>query len=232
MKIIPALDVYKNKFIRLKKGKYSKKFLKRKKISKFINFFLINNHKLINLINLSGAESGKIKNEGFINKIIKSLLKKNIKFNIGGGIRSNKSIAKYLNKGASGIILGTRILNDIKFLKNILKIYKDKIIVSLDLNKFKIMISGWKKKSKYSFLEYIDILKKYKNKIIITNIKRDGSLKGVEKKFIKKIKSIVKKNIFKKIIFSGGFKGGSDFNFLKKMKVYRYISGSYFYRII
>ncbi|MGX7582517.1 HisA/HisF-related TIM barrel protein [Candidatus Vidania fulgoroideorum] len=228
MEIIPAIDIYKKKIVRLLKGNYKKIFFCKKKIKNFINYFIKNKIKKVNIIDLEGALLGKIKNKKLILKIIKKLKKKKIKSQIGGGIRKISDIKYYLNNGANKVILGTAIIKNLKFFKFVLKKFKNKIIISIDIKNKKIMLRGWKKKYK-TIKEFIKKINFYKNKIIITNINKDGTLKGVDFIFINKIMKIIKKN---EIIFSGGYvkKNYKKLSKIKRLK--GYIVGKYIYKKI
>ncbi|MGX7576899.1 HisA/HisF-related TIM barrel protein [Candidatus Vidania fulgoroideorum] len=227
MILIPALDFYKKKILRLKNGNFKKKFLF-KNFKNVKKFFIKKSFKYVNLIDLEGAKKGKIKNFKIIGKFIKFFNKKKTKVNVGGGIRNTKSINFYLKKGANKIILSTKVIKNILFLKKINKKYGKKIIISLDIKKKYIMLEGWKKKY-CSFKKYYKKIKNFYNGyIIVTNINSDGSNKGINKGFINYIIKITKN---RKIIFSGGYKK-KYFNFLLKKKIYAYISGRYIYKKI
>ncbi|MGX7577299.1 HisA/HisF-related TIM barrel protein [Candidatus Vidania fulgoroideorum] len=226
MKIIPAIDIYKKKIIRLNKGNYKNKYFFKKKIKNFINFFIKKKIKIINIIDLEGALKGKKSNKTMIIKIIKQMNKYKIKTQIGGGIRKMRDIKYYINHGASKVILGTRAINDKKFLKTSIKKYKSKIIISLDVRKNKIMTNGWKKQT-YNLNKFIKHIN-FKNTLLITNITRDGTLKGIDFNFILNIKNKVKNTI----IFSGGYSGRKDFIKLKKLNIKFYVVGKYFYKKI
>ena len=86
-----------------------------------------------------------------------------------------------------------------KSVKRLAEKYENKIYVSLDIKDNIVMIKGWKEKSE---LTLEDILTMYnQSKIrgyVITDIKNDGMLKGLNinfiKKTIKKIESTNEKN--------------------------------------
>ncbi|WP_458659031.1 HisA/HisF-related TIM barrel protein [Candidatus Vidania fulgoroideorum] len=232
MIIIPALDIYKNNIVRLTKGNYNKVFKLKKSINKILDYFLKNKFNLINIIDLEGALKKKITNKKKIVKLISFFLDKKIKCCIGGGIRNKKSIKYYISKGAHKIILGTKILKNINFFREIYNKYKKKILISIDIYKNKIMINGWKKKNKISLKKYLKKISFYKKKIIFTNINRDGTLKGVDIKFIK---NILNNNLGKKrCIFSGGFSGEKDIIKIKNEcgSLFGYIVGKYIYNKI
>ncbi|MGX7589460.1 HisA/HisF-related TIM barrel protein [Candidatus Vidania fulgoroideorum] len=229
MQIIPAIDIYKKKIVRLLKGNFNKIHYFKKKFKNFLKYFLKNKIKNINLIDLEGALKKKTKNKKLISSIIKKLKKNKINSNIGGGIRKIKTIKYYLNIGANKIILGTAVIKNISFFKKIYYKYKKKIMISLDIKKGHIMLNGWKEKY-INLKKFMKKIKFYKNEIIVTNIDKDGTLKGIDLKFNKKILKIIKKN---KIIFSGGYLN-KNYTKIKNMskRIKGYIIGKYLYKKI
>ena len=100
--------------------------------------------------------------------------------------------------------------------------YINKIYVSLDIEEGHVMLKGWKQKSN---LKIDDVLKTYfGTKIkgyVITDIKNDGMLKGLDIEFIKKLslKIYQKNNLTKKIILAGGLTDYKDLNNLNKINL-------------
>ena len=119
--------------------------------------------------------------------------------------------------------------------KKLSKTYKNKIYVSLDIKDNNVMVNGWKQASKLS-LE--DILRLYRDTeirgFIITDIRNDGMLKGLDTIFVKntinKINNI--NSVDKKIVIAGGLTNYSDLRSLKKLSLKNIegiISGKSFY---
>ncbi|MGX7582799.1 HisA/HisF-related TIM barrel protein [Candidatus Vidania fulgoroideorum] len=229
MKIIPSIDIYKNNIVRLLRGDFKKLTVYNIKLKKLLKYFIKKKIRLINLIDLEGAKKKKIINKKKICKIINIMKYYNIKCNVGGGIRKYKHIKYYIKKGAKKIILGSNALKK-DFILKLIKNYKKKIIISVDIFNNNVMLESWKKKSLYYKEFFNKVLKYYKGTFIVTNIKLDGTKKGININFLKKIIKIVKNY---KIIFAGGFSGKKDIKKLKKNKIYKnikgYIVGKYIY---
>ncbi len=56
-----------------------------------------------------------------------------MKVEIGGGIRNDETVDKYINIGVSRVILGTAAVKDSAFLKRAVNKYGDKIAVGVDI---------------------------------------------------------------------------------------------------
>ena len=121
---------------------------------------------------------------------------------------------------------------EVKLLSNI---YKKRIYVSLDVKDDQIMIRGWKEKSSLDLERLLEIYNdSYIKGYVITDIKNDGMLRGLNTEFIKKINKTIelKNNSNKTTILAGGLTSYEDLknlNNLKLKNVEGIISGKSFY---
>ena len=154
--------------------------------------------KIIHIVDIDGAITGRPKNTDLIMKIIKAL---KIKIQVGGGLRHEKDIKRYLRADVKRVILSTLAVTNEKFLKKVLTKYKDKIVVGVDVKDDRLAVKGWKNVTNIKAIDFIKKLEKLGVKrIIYTDIKRDGVLKGPN---IKGILEVLK-NTNMKVIISGG----------------------------
>ena len=141
MKIFPAIDIKDKKCVRLIKGDFKRKTeysispINQAKKLKKIGF------KNLHIIDLDGALIGKTINQEIIKEIASKF---DFKIEVGGGIRSLKSIETYLNAGADKVILGSAAIKNKEFLKEACSKYKNKIALGLDAKNGKLSVSGWR----------------------------------------------------------------------------------------
>ena len=176
MIIFPAIDIKGGKCVRLLKGsfdeitKYNKSPLDQAK--EFSNLGFNNVH----IIDLDGAQKENPINENLIKEISKI---KNIKIQVGGGIRSLERIKKLLDFGIDKVILGTAAIESIDFLKTACKKFNNKIALSIDVRDGFIALSGWKKQTDILATDFIKKINKINlSRIIYTDINRDGTKTG------------------------------------------------------
>lgn len=214
MILIAAVDIKAGKAVRLTGGDLKKYTVYFDNPLQAAMLWKSQGVQFLHVVDLEGAVTGQLKNF----KSIKAICQKiDIPVEVGGGIRKEAEIKKILATGAERVVLGTTAATDKIFLKKILKRFKDKIIVSVDAVNGKVAVKGWKDKLK---IDAISLIKEFKslgiNQIIYTDIKRDGTLKGV--------RSDIAKNILKKtgmnIIFGGGISSIEDIIELKKLEKY------------
>ena len=224
MIIIPAIDIIDGKPVRLYKGDYNKKELVGDSILEIAKSFEKANCSYIHIVDLDGAKQGELVNLDIILEVIK-----NIKVNVevGGGIRNIESIEKLINGGASRVILGTSAIEDLDFLKEVIKNYGEKIVVSIDCKDGFLCGRGWLSNT---VINYIDFAKKLEDigvkNIIVTDISKDGTLEGPNLDMLKELKSSV--NI--DITASGGIRDINNIKELKKLNVYGAITGKAIYK--
>jgi phosphoribosylformimino-5-aminoimidazole carboxamide ribotide isomerase len=198
MQIIPAIDLRKGKCVRLIMGDVRDETVYSNEPVAMAKLWQVKGARLIHIVDLDGAFSGRPKNMETIIKIIKAL---RAKVQVGGGIRSEKNIRRYLKAGAKRVILSTSVISSEKFLENMVKKYKDKIVVGVDAKDGYVAAKGWKDITKINAIEFI---KKIESKgvktIVYTDINRDGVMIGPNFKGIINVLKNTKMNV----IISGG----------------------------
>ena len=232
MQIIPAIDLKDNKCVRLSKGVDDSSKIFNNDPEEQAIFFENAGCKKLHVVDLDAAFGRPDINISSINKIRNSI---NIPIQLGGGIRTNLDADRYFNLGIDNLIIGSMSVKNPKSVKRLAEKYENKIYVSLDIKDNIVMIKGWKEKSELTLEDILTIYNQSKIRgYVITDIKNDGMLKGLNinfiKKTIKKIESTNEKN--KELILAGGLTNYDDLNELKKLNsesIEGIISGKSFY---
>ena len=139
MEIFPAIDLKNGEAVRLTQGDYNNVKVYFKNPVEVLEYFTKNNSKNLHIVDLDGASSGKLENFKTIEKLVKN---SNFFIQVGGGIRDEERVKKYLDLGVSRIILGTAAIENPEFLENMINKYKDKIAVSIDAKNQKVAVNG------------------------------------------------------------------------------------------
>ncbi len=211
MKLIPAIDLKNNKCVRLTEGKKNTSTVYNDNPIDQAKFFEQEGSERIHIVDLDAAfGQPEINKKTILN--IKKIIK--IPIQLGGGIRNNKDVEFWINNNIEYLVIGSMAVKEVEKTLSIINLYEDKIYISLDQLKEKIMVSGWTEKTK---LDYKDVIKIYnKSKIrgfVFTDISRDGMMSGLNISLIEKNLSIVKK----KMIVGGGLSNYTDLEELKKI---------------
>ena len=192
MQIIPAIDLKDNKCVRLSEGKDESSVVFNNDPEKQAIIFEEMGCKKLHIVDLDAAFGRIDINLSSIKKIRNSI---KIPIQLGGGIRSIKNAERYFDLGINNLILGSMSIYNPDEVRLLSETYKQKIYISLDVKEDNIMIKGWKEESK---LKVNDLINMYKEEAIkgyvLTDIKNDGMLKGLDIKFVKKIISKIQKD--------------------------------------
>ncbi|MBQ5911325.1 MAG: 1-(5-phosphoribosyl)-5-[Clostridia bacterium] len=223
MNIFPAIDLFEGKAVRLFKGDYNQMTVYSEQPEKVALYFKECGAEYIHLVDLEGAKSGETPNFQTVKKIIEA---SGLKAEIGGGVRSEAVIEKYINAGAYRVILGTAAATDHQFLERVAKKYGEKIAVGCDLLDGKVATKGWTDTTNETGEEFFSRVEKLGIKTVIcTDISRDGTMKGTNLELYRTLSQKFSIDI----IASGGVTDMSDVENLNKMNIYGAILGKAIY---
>ncbi|MBR3768641.1 MAG: 1-(5-phosphoribosyl)-5-[Clostridia bacterium] len=223
MIILPAIDMFDKKAVRLYKGDYKQMTVYSDNPVEIALDFKASGAEFIHLVDLEGAKDGTTPNIDIVEKIIKET---GLKAEIGGGIRSKEVLERYLSIGVSRVILGTAAVNDREFLLWAVEKYGEKIAVGADIKDGFVAIKGWVEKSDISCFDFFSDMEKIGVKTVIcTDISKDGAMQGTNRELYKELSE--KFNI--DIVASGGVSSIDDIKALCEMKLYGAIVGKAYY---
>lgn len=223
MKILPAIDLFNGKAVRLFKGDYNQMTVYSENPVEIALDFKKKGAEWIHIVDLEGAKSGDTPNIDTVKAIVE---KSGLKAEVGGGVRSMKIIEKYLSIGVSRVILGTSAVTDRDFLKQAIIKFGDKIAVGVDIKDGYVAIKGWIEKSRFTAMEFcLDMQNLGVKTIISTDISKDGAMQGANHELYKELSNNLKINI----IASGGVSSMQDVTRLIEQKVYGAIIGKAYY---
>ena len=222
MQILPAIDIFEKKAVRLFKGDYNQMTVYGTPLE-IASGFVAKGASYIHLVDLEGAKKGEPSNFETVKSVISSV---NIPCEIGGGIRNITTVEKYAEAGADRIILGTSAVSDKAFLKQAVSEFGRKIAVGVDARDGIVAISGWTQQSGIPTLEFIgEMLSIGIDTIICTDISKDGALAGTNTALYRDILSKYEL----KLIASGGVTTIDDVSELRKAGAYGAILGKAIY---
>ena len=185
MQIIPAIDLKGGNCVRLKQGEMSKETLFSTHPAEVAKRWESLGSKMLHIVDLEGAVTGEPQNRDAINQILKEVA---VPLQLGGGIRSIKTIEHYLSLGVKRVVLGTIAYQCPSLLEEACRKFPHQIVVSIDARDGKIAIEGWKETTAKGAT---DLVKSLENKgveaIVFTDIKRDGMMGGANIKSIKEM---------------------------------------------
>jgi phosphoribosylformimino-5-aminoimidazole carboxamide ribotide isomerase len=221
MIIFPAIDLKDGKAVRLYKGDMKSAKIYSENPLNIAKEFEDMGAEWLHMVDLNGAFKGTPVNLKAIEEIRKNT---SLKIQLGGGIRDEDTIKRYLDLGINRLILGSIAAKDPEYVINLAEKYP--IAVGIDAKDGYVAVSGWEKKEN---IKAIDLAKKFENSkiecIIATDISKDGTLQGLNLDFVLEIGNASKKNV----IASGGVASENDIIKAKEKNIYGVIIGKAFY---
>ena len=133
----------------------------------------------LHVVDLNGAFAGRAVNDDAVDAIL-AAVGKEMKVQLGGGIRTMEDIERWLAKGLSRVILGTVVVRDPDLVKAAAGRFPGQIAVGIDAKGGKVAVEGWAETSE---LTAVDLARRFEDAgvaaIIYTDIDRDGVLAGI-----------------------------------------------------
>ena len=224
MNIFPAIDLYNGCAVRLYKGDYSKMTVYSDDPGSFAASFEEKGAKFLHMVDLEGALNGETPNLATIRSVTSST---GLFTQLGGGIRSLKTIDAYRNIGVDRLILGTAAITQPGFVSEAIKEFgRDAIAVSIDIKGDLVAIKGW---TEVTDITCDDFCRRMEDAgvrtIICTDISKDGAMKGTNRELYRSLSE----KFGLDIIASGGVSSLDDIRALAKMDLYGAILGKALY---
>ena len=223
MIIFPAIDLYDKKAVRLFKGDYNQMTVYSENPLEVAKGFKAVGAEYIHMVDLEGAKDGTTPNFDIVASVAKE---SGLKVEIGGGIRNEETVKKYIDAGVMRVILGTAALNDRQFLESVCKKYGDKIAVGADLKDGQVAVKGWLETSNVLGMDFLSEMESLGVKTVIcTDISRDGAMRGTNRELYKELSEKFSMDI----VASGGVSTIEDIKALREMNLYGAIVGKAIY---
>lgn len=166
----------------------------------------------LHVVDLDGAFKGQPVNLKIVEEIVAAI---NIPVQIGGGVRDEETVQRYLDVGVQYVIVGTRAVNTPHFLHDLCIEFPTHIIVGLDAKDGRVALNGWAKVTGHDVVETaIHCERDGVEAIIYTDIARDGMMQGFNAETTRKLAQAVKTPVFA----SGGVSSLDDIRRLKEIE--------------
>jgi len=215
MLIIPAIDLYQKKVVRLRKGDLAHSTVYSTDPVAMARQWESQGAELLHVVDLSSAF-----NEGDNISIISEIAKAvGITIEVGGGIRDIAKAEKLMSAGVSRVIIGTKALDE-GFLDTLMAaIGPEHIALGVDALDGCLAVEGWKRQTNHRALDFIAFWQKRGIRwVIYTDISRDGTLEGLDFSQVESLASFKEMNI----IASGGVGCLEDIKNLKQKAPFLY----------
>jgi len=209
MILFPAIDLKDGTCVRLVRGEMDQSTTFNDDPAAQAREFAGAGFEWIHIVDLNGAFAGKPVNADAVAAIVGAV---DLPVQLGGGIRSMDTIARWLETGVQRVILGTAALKDPDLVRRACEQYPGRIVVGIDARDGRVAVEGWAETSE---VKAPDLALRFENDgvaaIVYTDIDRDGAMQGVNVDATVDLAS----SLTTPVIASGGVRGLSDLADLK-----------------
>ena len=177
MILFPAIDLKDGKCVRLLRGDMKKATRFNDDPADQARQFVAAGCRWLHVVDLDGAVAGRSVNEAAVDAIVAAA---GVPVQLGGGIRDEAAIERWLGRGVERVILGTAALRDPIMVKSACKRWPGRIVVGIDAREGRVAVEGW---AETSDVRALDLALKFEASgaaaIVYTDINRDGALAGL-----------------------------------------------------
>ena len=176
MLILPAIDIRNGKCVRLQQGDYRQETVYGDSPVEMAKNWEEQGAEFLHIVDLDGAKEGAPTNFSIVRNIAENL---KIPIEIGGGIRNEETIQRYLDVGVNRLVIGTLALKEVDWFREMCRKFPDRLVLGIDGRNGLVATEGWLETSQTIATE---LAKKYVDlplsALVYTDIAKDGMLAG------------------------------------------------------
>jgi phosphoribosylformimino-5-aminoimidazole carboxamide ribotide isomerase len=163
--------------VRLRQGKADQKTVYSNDPARFAQQWEKEGGDYLHIVDLDAAFTGELKNLDAVRAICEAI---NIPVELGGGMRSESAIRKALEVGVDRVIIGTRAVESLEFVRDTARTFgSERIAVGIDAKAGIVAVKGW---TETAGVTALDLARRAEDAgagtIIYTDIATDGTLAG------------------------------------------------------
>lgn len=209
-RIYPAVDIKGGRAVRLYRGELGKETVYDEKPWEAAIAWQNKGASFLHVVDLDGAAKGELVNLTHVKEILERV---SLPVQCGGGVRGRDDIERLLKLGVRRVILGTRAVEEPAFAEEMIGIFGERVIVSLDTREGALATGAWRRTSGRDIADILAQLAACgAEHVIHTNIARDGTLEGYD---TETLEPLLDRGMG--IIAAGGIRNLSDVRKLKRL---------------
>ncbi len=223
MQIWPAIDLRGGKCVRLQQGDYGRETVFGDDPAAMARHWVDEGTTCLHLVDLDGARDGWPVNFESVRAIVEAV---DVPCELGGGIRDEATIARWLELGLARLVVGTRALSQPEWFREMCARFPGRLVLGIDARGGRVATDGWLETSEVSACE---LAARYADEPIAANIytdiATDGMLAGPNVAAMRELREAVDLPI----IASGGVTRAADVSALAAVPVEGCIIGRALY---
>ncbi len=212
MLLLPAIDLMAGEVVRLRQGKAQEKTVYSRDPAAFARRWESEGGDYLHIVDLDAAFSGVQRNLDMVRAITSAI---RIPCELGGGMRDQSAIENAFAAGVSRVIIGTRALESLSFVRDMARAFgSERIAVGIDAKNGMVSVKGWTELSTMPALTLAQRVEEAgAGTIIYTDIATDGMMQGPNFSEMEKMLAALECQL----IASGGVSSAQDVKRLGEM---------------
>jgi phosphoribosylformimino-5-aminoimidazole carboxamide ribotide isomerase len=195
--VIPALDIRGGLVVRLLKGDFARETAYADDPMVPARAYVAEGARRLHVVDLDAAR-GSGDNRELVERMAGEL---GIEVQVAGGVRSAEDVERWLDAGASRVVMGTTAVREPELLGEIAARHRDGVLAALDVKAGRPAVTGW---SEVAEITVPAMLARWDELplagVILTSIDRDGTLAGPDLETLKAARGATRHHL----TYSGG----------------------------
>lgn len=210
MLIIPAIDLRGGRCVRLTQGDYGRETIYDLDPVDVAQRFAAEGAEIVHVVDLDGAKSGSPANLEIVARIARE---GGLPVEFGGGVRTLETARRVLDHGVQRVVVGSKLVQDAELSAQFFAELGEQVVAGIDAREGKVATIGWTETSEVTAVELaLRVETAGCRRIILTDIARDGELKGPNLDLLRDVVAAVKIPV----IASGGVAVVRDLELLRQ----------------
>ena len=173
--ILPAIDILAGRVVRLKQGSFDEVTVYNNDPVDQAKRFAAAGAEIIHVVDLDGAVSGEPVNIDVIEAIASAV---DVPVQVGGGIRSERTLQRLYDAGVARTVLGTALITDPAFVRRACFRWPG-VVAGVDARNGRVAIEGWKQGTESDVADVVSELGALGvTRLVYTDISLDGMQAG------------------------------------------------------
>jgi phosphoribosylformimino-5-aminoimidazole carboxamide ribotide isomerase len=174
---IPAVDIREGACVQLVGGSYANERVRLENPIEVARSWEHFGFRRLHLVDLDAA-TGRGSNFELVREMISRTV---VPVQVGGGVRTSDQIEQLLDSGATGVIVGTRAIEDQDWLADIASRHPHELIVACDVRERRITTRGWSETLPLDVLDAVEELNALPLAgLLVTAVHAEGQMKGTD----------------------------------------------------
>jgi len=187
--VIPAVDIRGGRCVRLREGRADAETVYFDDPLEAARLWASAGARLIHVVDLDGAFEGQPVNFGLVAEIARAL---EVPVEVGGGVRSEETVERYLGAGVERVVIGTRALREPGWFAALCRRFPGRVVAGVDARGGKVAVEGWAETSQVDAIEFARRLDEARPRaIIFTDVATDGTMKGPNLRALERLLEVV-----------------------------------------